>query len=116
MNAKRPPSLLEKYYRVRFVILFFSLLACIGAAPILCNLDVRFQSAVIILFLSLNLLVALISITGKRVFHLLLGIGVLICMVWGLRAAFPYDPLLAASNAAGPGDLRLQHTLYFSFV
>lgn len=98
MIMKRLHSLLEQYYRVRFAILFFSLLFCIGAAPILRNLDMRSQSALIIVFLSLNLLAALISVAGKRVFHLLVGMTVLTFAALGLRAVFSFEPLLPAGD------------------
>ena len=98
MIMKRLPLLLEQYRRIRFVILFFALLLSIGLAPLLNKVEIRFQAEIIIAFLSLNLIAVLISVAGKRMRYLFLGLAALTLVMQGLRAALSFEPLLPAGN------------------
>ncbi|HNR14356.1 MAG TPA: hypothetical protein PKJ77_02020 [Thermodesulfobacteriota bacterium] len=90
--------MIDRYRRIRFIVLFFSLLLSIALVPILGNMGFRVAIEVVEAFIGAILLTALFSIVGKHSFYLIGSLFLPLVTISSLRSLLITKPLLPAAD------------------
>ncbi|HQO78515.1 MAG TPA: hypothetical protein PLG17_08385, partial [Thermodesulfobacteriota bacterium] len=90
--------MLDQYRRIRFIVLFFSLLLSIALIPILSKMGFRVAIEVVEAFIGATLLAALFSIVGKHSFRFIGYLFLPLVAIASMRSLYFAHPLVPAAD------------------